>query len=58
MLIGATNNGRDIGPRISGRLGTGLTADRTALDIDDEDRQHGMDKTCIRWKPDGNNYVS
>ena len=27
MLIGATNNGRDIGPRISCRLGTGLTAD-------------------------------
>ena len=36
MLIGATNNGRDIGPRISCRLGTGLTADCTALDIDDE----------------------
>ena len=36
MLIGATNNGRDVGPRISCRLKTGLTADCTALDIDDE----------------------
>ena len=36
MLIGATNNGRDLGPRVSCRLNTGLTADCTALDIDDE----------------------
>ena len=36
MLIGATNNGRDLGPRVSCRLGTGLTADCTALDIDGE----------------------
>ncbi|MDE6840884.1 MAG: electron transfer flavoprotein subunit alpha/FixB family protein [Oscillospiraceae bacterium] len=36
MLIGATNNGRDLGPRVSCRLKTGLTADFTALDIDDE----------------------
>ena len=36
MLIGATNNGRDLGPRVSCRLGTGLTADCTALDIDEE----------------------
>ena len=36
MLIGATNNGRDLGPRVSCRLHTGLTADCTALDIDDE----------------------
>ena len=34
MLIGATNNGRDLGPRLSCRLKTGLTADCTALDID------------------------
>ena len=34
MLIGATNNGRDLGPRVSCRLKTGLTADCTALDID------------------------
>ena len=36
MLIGATNNGRDLGPRVSCRLHTGLTADCTALDIDED----------------------
>ena len=36
MLIGATNNGRDLGPRVSCRLKTGLTADCPALDIDEE----------------------
>ncbi|MCM1296619.1 MAG: electron transfer flavoprotein subunit alpha/FixB family protein [Muribaculaceae bacterium] len=36
MLIGATSNGRDLGPRVSCRLKTGLTADCTALDIDEE----------------------
>ena len=35
MMIGATNNGRDLGPRVSSRLHTGLTADCTALDIDE-----------------------
>lgn len=35
ILIGATNNGRDLGPRISCHLQTGLTADCTALDIDE-----------------------
>lgn len=34
VLIGATNNGRDMAPRISCRLGTGLTADCTSLDLD------------------------
>lgn len=37
MLIGATNNGRDLGPRVSCRLKGGLTADCTALDIDPDD---------------------
>ena len=36
MLIGATNNGRDLGPRVSCRLMTGLTADCTNLSIDEE----------------------
>ena len=36
MLIGATNHGRDLGPRVSCRLKTGLTADCTVLDIDKE----------------------
>jgi len=35
MMIGATNNGRDLGPRVSCRLKGGLTADCTALDIDE-----------------------
>lgn len=35
MLIGATNNGRDLGPRVSGRLQTGLVADCTSLDVDE-----------------------
>ncbi len=36
MLIGATTNGRDLGPRVSCRMRTGLTADCTGLDIDEE----------------------
>lgn len=36
LLIGATNNGRDMGPRLSCRIQTGLTADCTGLDIDVE----------------------
>ncbi len=36
ILIGATPNGRDMGPRVSCRLKTGLTADCTALDADEE----------------------
>ena len=34
LLIGATNIGRDLGPRCAARLHTGLTADATHLDID------------------------
>lgn len=36
ILIGATTIGRDLGPRLSARLTTGLTADCTALEISDE----------------------
>jgi len=42
ILIGATNNGRDLGPRVSARLQSGLTADCTALDIDEE-------TGCVAW---------
>ena len=35
VLYGATNNGRDLAPRIAARLGLGLTADCTGLEIDD-----------------------
>lgn len=36
LLIGATNEGRDLAPRISAALKTGLTADCTGLDINDK----------------------
>ncbi|WP_353093044.1 electron transfer flavoprotein subunit alpha [Tissierella praeacuta] len=39
ILIGATNIGRDLGPRISARVHTGLTADCTKLDVDLENRR-------------------
>ena len=42
MLIGATPNGRDMGPRLSSRLQTGLTADCTALAIDEA-------TGCVAW---------
>ena len=35
ILLGATNDGRDIGPRVACRVGTGLTADCTSLSIDE-----------------------
>ena len=38
LLIGATNNGRDLGPRVSSRMQTGLTADCTELGVDSETR--------------------
>ncbi|HHY77755.1 MAG TPA: electron transfer flavoprotein subunit alpha [Clostridiales bacterium] len=38
MLIGATNIGRDLAPRVAARLNTGLTADCTKLDIDEEQK--------------------
>ena len=36
MLIGATPLGRDLGPRLTARIDTGLVADCTSLDIDEE----------------------
>jgi len=35
LLMGATNDGRDLGPRVSCRVTTGLTADCTNLGIDE-----------------------
>ena len=35
MLVGATAIGRDLGPRVSARVATGLTADCTQLEIGD-----------------------
>ncbi|MGB4609390.1 MAG: electron transfer flavoprotein subunit alpha/FixB family protein [Saccharofermentanales bacterium] len=42
ILISATSLGRDLGPRIAGRLATGLTADCTSLDFD-------VDKKEVQW---------
>jgi len=35
ILLGATNDGRDLGPRVACRVNTGLTADCTNLGIDE-----------------------
>jgi len=37
LLIGATNTGRDLAPRVAARLRVGLTADCTDLDITEEE---------------------
>ncbi|WP_301859518.1 electron transfer flavoprotein subunit alpha/FixB family protein [uncultured Megasphaera sp.] len=38
FLIGATNIGRDLAPRIANTLKTGLTADCTGLSVDDDNK--------------------
>ncbi|MBW1828720.1 MAG: electron transfer flavoprotein subunit alpha [Deltaproteobacteria bacterium] len=38
VLYGATTYGRDLAPRVAARIQTGLTADCTQLDIDEENR--------------------
>jgi electron transfer flavoprotein alpha subunit/NAD-dependent dihydropyrimidine dehydrogenase PreA subunit len=38
LLMGATHLGRDLGPRVSRRIGVGLTADCTELTIDPDER--------------------
>lgn len=38
LLMGATHVGRDLAPRVSRRVGSGLTADCTELSIDPEER--------------------
>ena len=57
MMIGATNEGRDMGPRLSCRLKTGLTADCTAVDYDEETGNIAWTQTDLWWKPDGNHHV-
>jgi electron transfer flavoprotein alpha subunit len=39
VLMGATHIGRDLGPSIAVKCGTGLTADCTKLEIDPEDKK-------------------
>jgi electron transfer flavoprotein alpha subunit len=40
IFVGATYLGRDLGPRISARLATGLVADCTSLDVDMENNKN------------------
>ncbi|MCR2044793.1 electron transfer flavoprotein subunit alpha/FixB family protein [Anaerosalibacter massiliensis] len=47
MLIGATNIGRDLGPRLSAKVHTGLTADCTRLDVDKENRRLMMTRPAF-----------
>ena len=53
VLIGATNNGRDMGPRLSCRLGTGLTADCTDLSVEEETGNIIWTRPGLWRKPDG-----
>lgn len=46
VLIGATTIGRDLGPRVSARVETGLTADCTSLEISEDD-----DKNLMMTRP-------
>jgi electron transfer flavoprotein alpha subunit len=47
ILVGASFIGRDLGPRISARLVTGLTADCTGLDTDDVTRHLQMTRPAF-----------
>lgn len=47
MLVGATAIGRDLGPRLAGRIHTGLTADCTKLEIDPENKELRMTRPAF-----------
>lgn len=47
VLFGATSIGRDLAPRISARVRTGLTADCTKLEIDNESHQMRMTRPAF-----------
>ncbi|MDY5969029.1 MAG: electron transfer flavoprotein subunit alpha/FixB family protein [Bacteroidales bacterium] len=47
MMLGATTIGRDLGPRLSARNVTGLTADCTKLEIAEEDKQFLMTRPAF-----------
>lgn len=46
-LFGATSIGRDLAPRVAGRIHTGLTADCTALEIDQETQSFLMTRPAF-----------
>ena len=47
VLVGATAIGRDLGPRVAGRVHTGLTADCTKLEIDEETKNLRMTRPAF-----------
>lgn len=47
VLVGASFIGRDLGPRVSARLATGLTADCTGLDIDETSKNLMMTRPAF-----------
>ena len=47
LFLGATHNGRDLGPRLASRLHTGLTADCTQLDVDPETKELWMTRPAF-----------
>lgn len=47
VLLGATTIGRDLGPRLSARLETGLTADCTKLEISEETKELMMTRPAF-----------
>ncbi len=47
MLVGAPAIGRDLGPRLAGRIHTGLTADCTKLEIDQENKELRMTRPAF-----------
>ncbi|MDY3051644.1 MAG: electron transfer flavoprotein subunit alpha/FixB family protein [Ndongobacter sp.] len=47
VLIGATAIGRDLGPRLAGRVHTGLTADCTKLEIDETTKELRMTRPAF-----------
>ncbi len=67
MLVGATAIGRDLGPRVSARVQTGLTADckflKSVISIKSNPRKRTEtqsvinDSSSIRWKYDRNNRL-
>ena len=65
FLVGATAIGRDLGPRVSARIHTGLTADCTQLDPDQPhsgqrtaSQSAAYDTSCIRRKHNCNHCMS
>lgn len=58
VLYGATAIGRDLAPRVSARVKTGLTADCTKLEVDAETKKPSYDSSSIWWKYHGNHRLS